>query len=80
MGATVLPPQMPSLDNDQMTALYSQCIQLSTNNKIDVKNAWSLKLIDYIEDVLKQDETPTHETNFQKARLKISDQLSRESE
>jgi condensin complex subunit 2 len=57
-----------SLDNEQVTALYSQCIQLSTNNKIDSKNAWSLKLIDYIEDVLKQDDTPDQETNFQKAR------------
>ena len=63
-------PLAPKMDNEQVTALYSQCIQLSTDNKIDVKNAWSLRLIDYIDDVLKSDqvEANSHETNFQKAR------------
>ena len=52
-----------------MTALYSQCIQLSTANKITMQNTWSLKLIDYIDDVLKADEVVggDTETNFQKA-------------
>ena len=58
-----------ALDNTEVTALYSQCIQLSTANKITMQNTWNLKLIDYIDDVLKADEAlgDDNETNFQKA-------------
>jgi condensin complex subunit 2 len=60
-----------ALDNTQVTALYSQCIQLSTANKITMQNTWNLKLIEYMDDVLKADDMHTGgadtETNFQKA-------------
>ena len=55
------------MDNNQISELYSQCIQLSTNNKINMANSWQLPLIDYIDDVLKNDDLNNDETNFQKA-------------
>eukprot|EP01117_Protostelium_nocturnum_P014982 TRINITY_DN5760_c0_g1_i1.p1 TRINITY_DN5760_c0_g1~~TRINITY_DN5760_c0_g1_i1.p1 ORF type:complete len:232 (-),score=91.85 TRINITY_DN5760_c0_g1_i1:85-699(-) len=57
------------LSNDQLSELYSSCIKLSTENKINEKNTWELNLIDYIDDVLvaKQREENTVNANFQAA-------------
>ena len=55
------------MDTGQISALYAQCIQLSTNNKINMANSWSLPLIDYIDDVLREQDVD-QETNFMKAR------------
>ena len=54
------------MDHAQISQLYSQCMQLSTSNKINMANSWQLPLIDYIDDVLMDNEDDT-ETNFQKA-------------
>lgn len=40
------------LSNAQLTELYSACIQLCSENKINQKNTWDLNLIDYIDDVI----------------------------
>ncbi|EGG19215.1 hypothetical protein DFA_02463 [Cavenderia fasciculata] len=72
-------PQIPStpsttkslLSNQQISEIYSNCIKLSTENKINQKNTWGLKLIDHIDDVI-QNQTINNrdgeegETNFQK--------------
>ena len=47
----------PSLGNAQLSDLYTECINLATANKVNQKNAWTLHLIDYMEEVLmKRDE------------------------
>lgn len=40
------------LDNTQLTELYTNCIKMCTDNKINQKNSWELNLIDYIQDVV----------------------------
>eukprot|EP01103_Thecamoeba_quadrilineata_P005125 TRINITY_DN1496_c0_g1_i3.p1 TRINITY_DN1496_c0_g1~~TRINITY_DN1496_c0_g1_i3.p1 ORF type:complete len:348 (-),score=104.07 TRINITY_DN1496_c0_g1_i3:428-1387(-) len=59
-------PKASLLTNNQIIDLYSNCIKLSTENKINVKNTWSLNLIDYIDDVIEQQHTGDI-TNFQAA-------------
>mmetsp|Transcript_21962 Transcript_21962/g.43630 ORF Transcript_21962/g.43630 Transcript_21962/m.43630 type:complete len:856 (+) Transcript_21962:27-2594(+) len=46
----------PKLKDDQLSDLYSQCIKLATTNKINQQNSWGLHLIDYMEDVMMQNE------------------------
>lgn len=41
------------LTNAQLKDLYSNCIKLSTENKINAKNAFGLHLIDYMQDLIK---------------------------
>ncbi|KAK3698761.1 hypothetical protein QZH41_014526 [Actinostola sp. cb2023] len=41
------------LTNFQLKDLYSNCIKLSTENKINSKNAFGLHLIDYMQDLIK---------------------------
>lgn len=41
------------LTNTQLKDLYSNCIKLSTENKINAKNAFGLHLIDYMQDLIK---------------------------
>lgn len=41
------------LTNGQLKDLYSNCIKLSTENKINAKNAFGLHLIDYMQDLIK---------------------------
>ncbi|PRP89354.1 condensin complex subunit 2-like [Planoprotostelium fungivorum] len=57
------------LSNAQLSELYSSCIRLSTENKINEKNTWDLNLIDYSTDVLvaKQLEENAENANFQAA-------------
>ncbi|XP_022235377.1 uncharacterized protein LOC111083278 [Limulus polyphemus] len=50
------------LTNAQLAEHYKNCIKLSSENKITVKNAFGLHLIDYMADVLKNRDGTT---NFQ---------------
>jgi len=54
------------LSNPQLSDLYEQCIHLASANKINQKNAWSLRLIDHIGDVL-GNQASGSEMNFQRA-------------
>ncbi|KAG9159740.1 hypothetical protein Leryth_007764 [Lithospermum erythrorhizon] len=54
------------LDKSQIVDLFNNCIKLATENKINQKNTWELKLIDHLHDIIKIEESGT-ETNFQKA-------------
>ncbi|KAK6185759.1 hypothetical protein SNE40_007921 [Patella caerulea] len=51
------------LTANQLSDHYASCIQLSTENKINAKNAFGLHLIDYMSDLLKKKELE----NFQVA-------------
>jgi condensin complex subunit 2 len=62
-------PTQP-LSNQQLSDLYAQCLRLCNENKVNQKNSWNLKLIEYIDDVLDRQEKDTAEvlgTNFQVA-------------
>eukprot|EP01104_Vermistella_antarctica_P008243 TRINITY_DN205_c1_g4_i2.p1 TRINITY_DN205_c1_g4~~TRINITY_DN205_c1_g4_i2.p1 ORF type:complete len:570 (+),score=196.80 TRINITY_DN205_c1_g4_i2:147-1712(+) len=59
-------PQI-SLSTPQLVDLYSNCIKLSTENKINQKNTWDLNLIDYIDDILETQHNEGDLTNFQAA-------------
>ncbi|CAK4069476.1 unnamed protein product [Aphanomyces euteiches] len=55
-----------------VSEMYSTIIKMSSENKINSKNSWSLHLIDHMEDILvdkqQDDEAPDSDTyNFQKA-------------
>ncbi|OQS02816.1 condensin complex subunit 2 [Thraustotheca clavata] len=54
-----------------ITDMYSTIIKMSSENKINSKNSWSLHLIDHIDDILvekrQEDASPTDTYNFQKA-------------
>jgi len=52
---------------EQISDMYAECIKLAASGKITTKNTWSLMLIDYIEDVLKQEQQIGTELNFQRA-------------
>ncbi|KAF4317741.1 hypothetical protein BBO99_00007818 [Phytophthora kernoviae] len=67
-GATVQPARSKQYISD----MYSTIIKMSSENKINVKNSWSLHLIDHMEDILdsskKSAEDAEDDTyNFQKA-------------
>ncbi|XP_045608820.1 condensin complex subunit 2 [Procambarus clarkii] len=53
------------LTNQQLTEHYAKCIQLSAENKISVKNAFNLQLIDYMSEMLKRKDSDMN--NFQVA-------------
>lgn len=55
------------LDSSQIKELYSNCIKLASENKINQKNTWSLQLIDHINDLVKPSKEDGDQTNFQKA-------------
>ncbi|NWI24375.1 CND2 protein, partial [Sula dactylatra] len=55
-------PAIPHWTNGQISDHYSTCIKLSTENKITMKNAFGLHLIDYMMDILKQKDSEV--TNF----------------
>lgn len=46
--------EIGKLTNDQLASHYVNCIKLSTENKITAKNAFSLHLIDHMDEMLKQ--------------------------
>uniref|UniRef100_T1IIW2 Condensin complex subunit 2 n=1 Tax=Strigamia maritima TaxID=126957 RepID=T1IIW2_STRMM len=53
------------LSNAQMTEHYSNCIKLSSENKITMKNAFNLHLIDYMQNMMKKKDSDME--NFQMA-------------
>ncbi|KAK5583701.1 hypothetical protein RB653_005299 [Dictyostelium firmibasis] len=65
-----LPPVQKKvpLTHLQISEIYANCIKLSTENKINQKNSWTLKLIDHFDDVLEnQHAGEKNTTNFQAA-------------
>jgi len=54
------------LSHEEFDDMYKNCVALSSANKINKKNTWSLKLIDYIDDLWKGDEK-SELPNFQAA-------------
>ncbi|KAL2944766.1 Condensin complex subunit 2, partial [Bienertia sinuspersici] len=68
--AVVQPPSSPSnscLDGSQIMELFRNCIKLASENKINQKNTWELKLIDHLSEIIKVEDEKDAETNFQKA-------------
>ncbi|KNA14477.1 hypothetical protein SOVF_107220 [Spinacia oleracea] len=64
------PPSSPSnscLDGAQIMELFRNCIKLASENKINQKNTWELKLIDHLSEIIKVEDEKDTETNFQKA-------------
>ncbi|XP_028391090.1 condensin complex subunit 2-like [Dendronephthya gigantea] len=53
------------LTNIQLKDLYSNCLKLSTENKINSKNAFGLQLIDYMQEFLTNVDKDEEVTNFQ---------------
>lgn len=51
--------------NEQLSHLYNNCVKLLNENKINVKNAFQLKLIDYMGDIVLNKEISGGDTNFQ---------------
>ncbi|KAM7250084.1 hypothetical protein ACFE04_021967 [Oxalis oulophora] len=71
--ANAPPPPSPCLDDtcltqDHIIELFQNCIKLASENKINQKNTWELKLIDHLSQIIKVDTAQGDtETNFQKA-------------
>jgi len=63
------PPAKPvkKLSAEAVLNLYTNCIKLASENKINAKNTWSLALIDHISDIVKNEKDEDNQTNFQKA-------------
>lgn len=55
------------LSADAVLNLYTNCIKLASENKINAKNTWSLALIDHISDIVQNERDDDNQTNFQKA-------------
>ncbi|XP_068246220.1 condensin complex subunit 2-like [Palaemon carinicauda] len=53
------------LTNQELSEHYTKCIQLNAENKISVKNAFNLQLIDYMSEMLKRKDSDMN--NFQVA-------------
>lgn len=69
LTGAVPPPAKPvkKLSADAVLNLYTNCIKLASENKINAKNTWSLALIDHISDIVKNEKDEDNQTNFQKA-------------
>jgi condensin complex subunit 2 len=63
----VSPVVKPHKDRSQLLNIYSHCLKLCNENKINQKNSWSLDLIDHMNDVLAQQD----EDSFQQASCTI---------
>ena len=55
----------PKLTGQQLALHYAKCIQLSAENKISIKNAFNLQLIDYMTEMLARKDSDMN--NFQMA-------------
>ncbi|KAK3199794.1 hypothetical protein Dsin_023209 [Dipteronia sinensis] len=62
-----LSPDDPCLSDEQIVELFQNCIKLASENKINQKNTWELKLIDHLSELIKVETGGDSETNFQKA-------------
>jgi condensin complex subunit 2 len=56
-----------TLTGEQLDDLFKNCMKLSTENKINVKNTWQLNLIDYIDEVIETTVGENEVSNFQVA-------------
>ncbi|XP_015581036.1 condensin complex subunit 2 [Ricinus communis] len=69
------PPRshVPCLSQDQIIELFQNCIKLATENKINLKNTWELKLIDHLSEIIEVETGGggDTETNFQKASFTL---------
>jgi condensin complex subunit 2 len=62
------PPRRPAaLSAESVLNLYSNCIKLASENKINAKNTWSLALIDHISEIVRDSKDEDGQTNFQKS-------------
>ncbi|KAE8125500.1 hypothetical protein FH972_020301 [Carpinus fangiana] len=61
------PPPYHCLNKDQIIDLFHNCIKLASENKINQKNTWELKLIDHLSEIIKVEAENNTQTNFQKA-------------
>lgn len=52
LGARGLQPLQRKITSSELSDMYTNCIKLSTENKITTKNTWQLSLIDYIDEVI----------------------------
>lgn len=67
-GTAQAPPKpVKKLSAEAVMSLYTNCIKLASENKINAKNTWSLALIDHISDIVKNEKDEDNQTNFQKA-------------
>ncbi|GLU23782.1 hypothetical protein SLE2022_397600 [Rubroshorea leprosula] len=64
------PPSPPCdycLSKQQIIDLFQNCIKLASENKINQKNTWELKLIDHLSDIIEVDAAEADsQTNFQR--------------
>ncbi|KAK6946984.1 Condensin complex subunit 2/barren [Dillenia turbinata] len=61
------PSASPCLGSDQILELFQNCIKLASENKINQKNTWELKLIDHLSEIIIVSAEEDTDTNFQKA-------------
>ena len=61
--------QGPPQDQARLAEMYKTIIKMSSENKINAKNSWSLNLIDHMHQIIKEDTTDRGQrgVNFQKA-------------
>ena len=66
-----LAPGQKKLSKAQVSQMYDTVLKLAQQNKITSKNAWSLSLIDYIDDVvsMSDEQDVSGQLNFQRARF-----------
>ncbi|OQR72866.1 condensin complex subunit 2-like [Tropilaelaps mercedesae] len=62
--------QTPNLEGDQLSAYIQGCVKLSQDNKITIRNAFDVQLIDYMISFAKE-ETEGNRTNFSLASMTL---------
>lgn len=72
-GSSRKSPGFDPEKQQRLAQMYSKIIQMSTENKINDKNSWSLDLIDHMSDLIKDETNDRGEkgVNFQKASCTI---------
>ncbi|KAK9866833.1 hypothetical protein WJX84_006304 [Apatococcus fuscideae] len=63
--------QQQALSGDQLAVLYSSCLKLASENKIDKNNTWQLGLIDHLSDLVKPSQEEEGQLNFQRASMSL---------
>jgi condensin complex subunit 2 len=64
-GTAIATDPLPKPSNEQLSCLYNNCVKLLNENKINSKNAFQLKLIDYMTDIVLNKNIVGGVTNFQ---------------
>eukprot|EP00808_Paulinella_micropora_P031046 g83164.t1 len=52
------------VNKEQMGLVYEECIKLATAGKINSKNTWQLKLIDYMQDMVRSENSENSEADL----------------